>query len=79
MKKTDTKITRYESGDFWIDIVEDAETIEAWICRKNLSTYMFMFGCECDDPEFFIAMVEDNLDEYKDYYDLEEGYEEVES
>ena len=78
MKKTDTKITRYESGPFWIDIVEEETTFEAWMCRMNFTEYMFMFGVEKNkaggDVEFFVDLVEGNLDEYKDYYDIENGY-----
>lgn len=67
MKKTNDIITRYEHGEYFIDIIDTAagET-EAWITRKNIAVSVFMFGAEKDQTprEEFLDIVEENLEDY---------------
>lgn len=84
MKKTSQKITRFESGTFYVDIIEKRNKFEAYLVRKNKVEPMYMFGCSktqykydsdsCDmipykiDFDYFCEMVEANLNDYKDLY-----------
>ena len=45
MTKTNTTITRFEEGDFWIDIIDCGDTWEAWLTRKDYGVSDLMFGC----------------------------------
>ena len=86
---TDIKITRYESGDFWVDIIDKPDVYEAWLSHKKMGVSDMMFG-ECkhqpvtEDPTYE-SFVDDALylaDEYKLYYmiqyDEEGAYENYE-
>lgn len=44
MKRTNIKITRFEIGEFYVDIVETNDGIESWLCGKKYATSKFMFG-----------------------------------
>ena len=44
MKKVDCNITRFEDGEFWIDIIDSADSREAWISGKNYGISELMFG-----------------------------------
>ena len=75
MKLTDTKITRYETECFFIDIVDDGKWFEAWLTEKESGISNLMFGMPNEQPtemidfDRFLEIVEDNLDDYiYDYY-----------
>ena len=44
MRLTTTSVTRYEDGDYLIDIVEDNELFEAWLSHKDYGISTLMFG-----------------------------------
>ena len=44
MKQTDVKITRFEVGEFNIDIVESADAYEAWLSHKDYGISSLIFG-----------------------------------
>lgn len=71
MKKTGAKITRYESGDYYVDVVELDNVYEAHITRKGYGVTDFMFGAPKEQQSLkkFVEIVEANLDEYKSLYD----------
>lgn len=82
MKKTSAKITRFESGKWYVDIIETRTMFEAWLSRKDCGVSDLMFcsakkqmdsdGNEWEeDSDFFCEMVEVNLPEYKAIYELE--------
>lgn len=68
MKKTDIEITRYEHGEFWVDIVHEPDGYySAWLTHKDYGVSSMMFGA--DEPlDSFITMVEANLDCYIEDY-----------
>lgn len=74
MKKTDTKITRYEHGNFYVDIVETENGIEAWLTHMNygVSGMMFRLFREQHDRTYtddeLLEIVEENLDNYEMKY-----------
>lgn len=75
MKKTNQKITRFEDGDFYIDIVESESDFEAWITEKEYGLSALMFGvprkqADADDVSFtsFCELIESNLDDHKANY-----------
>lgn len=75
MELTDTQITRYETGCFFIDIVDDGKTFEAWLTEKGTGASTLMFGLPKEQPteridfDCFLEIVEGNLDEYRyEYY-----------
>lgn len=74
MKKTDTKITRYEHGNFYVDIVETKEGIEAWLTYMNYGVSERMFGLirEQHDHTYtddeLLEIVEANLIDYEIMY-----------
>lgn len=90
MKKTNQKITRYEHGDYYIDIVENEDSFEAWITGKKYGTSELMYGSLKKQPRciygdttrpIFLEMVENSLhfDNYiedyeQDMEDMEEMY-----
>jgi len=83
MKRTNIKITRFEIGEFYVDIVETKGEIEAWLCGKKYGTSNFMFGMQKSSTYFhdfyeiyngeyfnaFCKLVENNLDEYIEMYE----------
>lgn len=82
MKKTDIKITRFEDGDFWVDIVENVNDFEAWLTRKDCGVADLMFGApkqQIDrvwDFDRFCELVEGNLEEYEANYNTDHCEEE---
>ena len=79
MKKlNNAKITRYEEGNFWIDIVESESEFEAWLQERHCGVSSLMFGFPKEqftdgeklvvDNDFFCELVEANLDEYIEDY-----------
>ena len=75
MKKTSAKVTRFESGKWWVDVIETRTMYEAWLTRKAYGCSTLMFGYFKKDMSYdtFCEIVEANLDEYKRVYDLEMG------
>lgn len=69
MERTDIKIIRFEHGNFWVDIVELEDWYEAWLQHKDygISDMMFGLGKE-NDLDYFLEIVEVNLDEYEEGY-----------
>lgn len=82
MKKTDTKITRYEHGNFYVDIVETENGIEAWLTYMNYGVSDMMFGLirEQHDHAYtddeLLEIVEANLIDYEIMYMKERREEE---
>lgn len=71
MRKTNTKIERYEHGDFYIDIVHEADgTYSAWLQHKDygVSSMMFRTGDPHEPLELFLDVVEANLEDYIKIY-----------
>ena len=74
MKKTDTKITRYEHGNFYVDIVETENGIEAWLTYMNYGVSDMMFGLIWEQKdhtyteEELLAIVDANLIDYEIMY-----------
>lgn len=70
MKKSSVKITRYTSGQFFVDIVEGRKTWEAWLQHNSFGVSELMFGIPKDDADYdlFLEIVEANLPEYKAAY-----------
>lgn len=73
MQRTDTKITRYRRGHFFIDIVEMPNEFEAWLTHDcyGVSTLMFgtyktKLGTDTETEKEFLELVESNLPEYID-------------
>lgn len=70
MKQTEIKITRFKDGEYFIDIVDDGKTYEAWISESDEANQMFMFGVSQKNESFdrFCKVVESNLPKYKALY-----------
>ena len=74
MKKTDTKITRYEHGNFYVDIVETENGIEAWLTYMIYGVSDMMFGLIREQKdhtyteEELLAIVDANLIDYEIMY-----------
>ena len=70
MEKTDTKITCFTDGDWFIDIVEDEEIHEAWLQHKDYGIAALMFGMMKKDKSFeeFCETVKMDLENQKDFY-----------
>lgn len=71
MKKTNTKIKRYEHGNFYVDIVETKEGIEAWLTYKDYGVSDMMFGLNrtYTDKEM-LEIVDTNLIDYETMYKI---------
>lgn len=82
MKKTDTKITRYEHGNFYVDIVETENGIEAWLTYMDYGVSGMMFGLIREQKdhtytdEEMLAIVDANLIDYEIMYMKERQEEE---
>ncbi len=65
-----TKITRYVDGNYYFDIVENEDTIEAWIQHKDYGMCVLIYGTykEADSTEKILKNLKNNLDDYKDDY-----------
>ena len=70
LTKTDARITRYEVTRKWyVDIEEDGESYEAWLCPERGGLKSMMFGWSKEEGlDEFLRIVEANLDEYIEYY-----------
>ena len=80
MEKTGEKVTRYYSCDrpeFFVEVVKCGKgrgcEWEAWIGKDGYGVMDFMFGCICDSEQEFLNIVECNLPEYADGWELEHG------
>ena len=78
MKKLeDVSITRYESGDFYIEIAESDNMREAWLRHKDCGISELMFSMPIKQVDgitsydWFLDIVESNLTAYKDSYNEE--------
>ena len=70
--KSAEKVSRYEFGEFYVDIVDGADDYEAWITGKRYGVSSLMFGIPkknqfhgveyTESKRSFLAMVESNLD-----------------
>lgn len=70
-QRTTTLKTEYHGDNFLIDIVEKAESREAWIYTDTVGTKELMFGClkQNKTSEEFLAMVENEFEQYADCYE----------
>lgn len=73
MKKTETKITRYEAKGYYIDIIENDKMYEAMLTRKGYGVSMYMFGVLKDETSIdeFIEVIEKNLDDDIAIYEMD--------
>ena len=83
MKQIKTiKTETYKSGSWQIDIVEEKTMFHAWLQRGNMGVKQYMFGwhkeqrpngggLELWNKEMFLELVQANLPEYKQLYNLE--------
>lgn len=70
MKKSTVKITRYNSGKFYVDIVEAADSFEAWLGHRDIGCANLMFGVSArlETYDSFVGMVEANLPGHKELF-----------
>lgn len=71
MNKTTYIITCFElENGFFVDVLEEAGTIEFYLYRKNNGFKMFMFGMmkEAAPPEKWEEIINANVDEYTETY-----------
>lgn len=75
MKKTNQKVTRYETKRYYVDIIEKKDSYEAWLTGKKYGISELMFGSakvqhHIDGEEYrvtepyFLELVEANLEDY---------------
>lgn len=60
-------ITRYQHGEYYIDIVCQGKSREAWLVRKDYGISMLMFGDWVQQGrtfDQFVRLVSKNLPEY---------------
>lgn len=71
MRKTNIKVTRYQHGDFWIDIIDYPDGLhEAFLSHKEFGVSRMMFG-SWDDRKEFVALVKDRLSDCIEWYENE--------
>lgn len=70
MRKINTTITRYASGEWYIDIVESRDTYEAWLQHRRFGVSELMFGMpkEQQTRDEFMECVSAVLPDYKASY-----------
>ena len=75
MTRTDAIVTRYADNEFFVDVVETATMLDAWLSHKSYGISDYMFGvpkkrANCPDMTmtFFLEVVQNNLPEYEKYY-----------
>ena len=75
MTKTNIQITRYEDGDFYVDIIDNGPDFEAWLTAKEYGVSEMLMACPKDqengcDVDFyaFLSMVEYTLPLDEDAY-----------
>lgn len=87
MNKTNVKITRYESNDLWVDVIETEDNFEAWTTLKDYGVSNLLFGMpkyqpvnEDVDYDSFVEIVAANLDyePIKNATDMEDWESEIE-
>ena len=44
LKKTKTRITRYKSDEYYVDIVDDGKALSAWLQNENYGISDFMLS-----------------------------------
>lgn len=69
MERTNINIIRFEHENFWVDIVELEDCYEAWLQHKDYGISDMMFGLSKETGlDYFLEIVEVNLDEYEEDY-----------
>ena len=70
LKRTNTKIIRFEYDDFWVDVVEHEDYYEAWLTKKGYGISDMMFGelKEYGDLNHALSLFEANIEEYIEGY-----------
>ena len=70
MEKTRTAITRYKICEWFVDIIEDPDTYEAWLTHKGNGISTLMFGA----PKKYPGKIEGtDTQEFEDFCDLVEA------
>ena len=78
MEKTNTKITRFKSGKYYIDIVENESGFEAWISTNEDCVSMMLFGVPKKQSSFpgyiettdsFCKLIKSDIASYKKEFD----------
>ena len=74
LKKSATQITRYEYGEFYVDIVKcftgnGGGYYEAWFRKDGYGVESMMFGLRATSRKDFLSIVECNIDEYIKMYE----------
>lgn len=80
LKPTKHKVERYEHEDFYVEIADVGDYWEAWLCRKDMGTFWYLFSLlkgmnpfskpdgEPLTYEGFLEIVEENLPDYIEEY-----------
>ena len=80
LKETSHKVTRYEYEDFYVEIADVGDCWEAWLCRKDMGTFWYLFSLlkgmkPLNKPDGepltydrFLEIVEENLPDYIEEY-----------
>lgn len=75
MKKLNVKITRFESDDYYIDIIETEDEFEYWLHLKDYGMATFYYGMPKEQPngdtltlEYFYNSILYELEEDKSSY-----------
>lgn len=77
MVETDIKITRFDDGEFWVDIIDMGDYWDSQITMKNYGVTSSMFGwlkhqpVDNSDWDFddFLELVIANKDDYESIYE----------
>lgn len=72
MVETDIKITRFDNGDFYVDVIEYPESFEAWISHKDYAVSKMMVGIGksvLDFDSFVNKIVAPNVDLWESIYE----------
>lgn len=78
MNKETVIVDRYTKETFVVEVFEEAEMYEAWICEKSYGVKNLMIGIAKDDmsKDEFVQLVFSNFDQYAmDYINEMEGNE----
>lgn len=80
LKPTKHKVERYEYEDFYVEIADVGDYWEAWLCRKDMGTFWYLFSLlkgmkPFNNPdgepltyEGFLEIVEESLPDYIEEY-----------
>lgn len=85
MKQTSQKITRFDCGEFYVDIIESKTWFESWLVHKKEAEAMYMWRSPKKQHtidgeaytitfDYFCEMVEANLPDYKRMYKELNGF-----